>query len=515
MAKPRVIDKDLFDNCSSINSNKPGAYIVEEAELNYGGIKQGISIYLREIHIHEDLNLPGITGWIEMQDTDNLISGYISGDVPAGSKYKTIVGQELLSLKFRNLGSNYPVDFTKHPLQIHKIENLQEKESATDAKSVLTYTYRLHFCSPELFTNDRVRVSQAYEDTYSNIVKDILINHLKTRKKFIIQPTNGVHKIVIPNMHPLDAINMIMKECKTVDNMPNYNFYETTNGYRFRSLTGNPSDKTSDYQLPITFGPTIQDSGNYQKDMRTAIAYSFIKLGDTLTNIKTGMFGSATLKYDAFNKVIFRDEVGYHDNLPVNKKDSTYKHFLTEGIVYDATSDANIGTVSEFPDGRLFVTSTNTRKRHDEVDADGKITTGSIVVANSEQKMLRLMQKNHDEYMKMGLTLNGMSGLQVGDKLKLDTMTIGAAFTKGEGKKDVKFSDYYYITQLKHKIDLRSDVAKYTCDIICAQESLLTSKLPSNGDLKGTEKLTDTVWSATATITSEEKDESTHPDITT
>ena len=115
----------------------------------------------------------------------------------------------------------------------------------------------------------------------------------------------------------------------------------------------------------------------------------------------------------------------------------------------------------------------------------------------------------------MGLTLNGMSGLQVGDKLKLDTMTIGAAFTKGEGKKDVKFSDYYYITQLKHRIDLRSDVAKYTCDIICAQESLLTSKLPSNGDLKGTEKLTDTVWSATATITSEEKDESTHPDITT
>jgi hypothetical protein len=513
MAKSDAISADLETNCSSIESNKPGAYVVEEAEIDYGGHKHGISIYLREIHIFENIDTFGITGWVEMLDTDNLVSGFISGSIPAKTKHAAIVGQELLYLKFRTLGSKFPVDFFKHPLQIHKIENLQEMETETEAKSGLTYTYRLHFCSPEMLRNDRIRISQTYEGTYSDIVKDILTTHLKTRKRIYIQDTTDIHRILIPNMHPYDAINMLIKDSIETNKMPNFNFYETTKGFKFKTLVGNPGDTTSDSQVKITFGPTIQD-GNYQRMMRVALDYQFIQTGDTFESIKKGMFASKHIEHDAFNKIYKVDDVGYHDDLPLNSSSSKYKHFVTTGKVYDPTGTVS-ANISEFPDSRLYVSSTNTKRMFDYVDVNGKISTAdadgtsSLVVPSPKQKMLRTMQKNHDEYIKLGLTIHGMSGLQVGDKIQLSTLTLGAGHNKGEGKTDARWSDFYYITELSHNINLRAGVALYTCNLVCTQQSYDVATLPDRGKLTGTETK-ETIGSFQGI---EERDEDTHPSL--
>ena len=120
---------------------KPGTYIVNECKIDYGGKSHELTEYLKGIHIFEDINAFGITGWIELLDSDNLISGY--------TDEHQIVGQEVIYLKFRNLYSRYPVDCSRHPLQVIKIENLASQMQG-EAKSQLTYVYRIHFCSLEL-----------------------------------------------------------------------------------------------------------------------------------------------------------------------------------------------------------------------------------------------------------------------------------------------------------------------------------------------------------------------------
>ena len=102
-----------------------------------------------------------------------------------------ILGQELLYLEFCTAGADkaglqedWKVSFTKkNPLYIHKVQDLKALAVGEgDSQSALTY--RLHFCSPELIQNDRTRVSRTLQGTYSDMIKNILKNDLKTPKKF-------------------------------------------------------------------------------------------------------------------------------------------------------------------------------------------------------------------------------------------------------------------------------------------------------------------------------------------
>ena len=123
MAQIKTVLTDLEKNSATLEGNSPGQYRVDVAAIEYGGIRHHIEAYLQKIYVFEDIDKFGVTGWLELRDTDNLISGFY-GD-------HTIVGQELLYLKFRTSGSHLPVDFTKHPLHIHKIENVQTRSAKT------------------------------------------------------------------------------------------------------------------------------------------------------------------------------------------------------------------------------------------------------------------------------------------------------------------------------------------------------------------------------------------------
>ena len=89
----------------------PGMFVVEVATLHFGSPsnEQPIGKFIQEIHVFEDIEASAVSGWIVMQDTWNLIRNGI------------ILGQELLYLKFRTPESEYPLDFTKHPLAVYNI----------------------------------------------------------------------------------------------------------------------------------------------------------------------------------------------------------------------------------------------------------------------------------------------------------------------------------------------------------------------------------------------------------
>ena len=139
-----------------------------------------IGQFLQRIYIFEDVEKMGITGWIEMIDPYNLVRNGI------------ILGQELLYLEFVTGGADgagieddWKVSFTKkNPLYVHKIQDLKHQQTG-EAETQGTLTYRLHFCSPELIQNDRTRVSRTLQGTYSDMIKNILKNDLKTMKSYV------------------------------------------------------------------------------------------------------------------------------------------------------------------------------------------------------------------------------------------------------------------------------------------------------------------------------------------
>jgi len=508
MAKSQIVLKDLNDNCGMFDGNIPGKYRLDFAEIDYGGISHRIDTYTQKIYIFEDIDKFGVTGWIEMIDMDNLVSGFF--------KEHTIVGQELLKLKFRTQGSHLPVDFVTHPLTIHKVENLRSLASG-DSGSIAAQQYRIHFCSPEILNNDRIRISQTYEDTYDNMIKSIMVDHLKTKKDIWLEPTDGIHKIVIPNMHPFDAINMILQDSRSAKYrlMPNYNFYETTKGFRYKtkyigSLAtvsgggggdfGSGTDSmNTDWQLRLAI-ETVKTPGNYVQEMSMVKSYKYTRLGDTYAAIKDGMFASKSIEHDTFNKTFNIRAATYLSNVKnpfVEQLTSTRigiigQPYIREGSVYVPSGEKfapqepfeKSETYTEFPDSRINFYSTGTKHAHDFVTSDGSIKSNDAG-PNKLQFNHRQMQQKHDRYFQLQVVTHGFSGLQVGDSLTLDVPLIGVTGQQ-EPKTDPRFSnDAFYIIKLVHHIELAGENPTYECILDLAPMSAARDTLPYNAKFSG------------------------------
>ena len=114
--------------------------------------------------------------------------------------------------------------------------------------------------------NMRTKVSQAYDGKYDRAVIDIMKdkNYLDSRKKLHYEPTGNANKIVIPNLPPLDAINMIAKRSiSDKSNNVGYYFYETTTGYYFRS-----------------WASMLTSQGNFTRPQRQDFYYQPLKMDD-------------------------------------------------------------------------------------------------------------------------------------------------------------------------------------------------------------------------------------------
>ena len=123
----------------AIDDAAPGAFKILEATLHHGqGKEYPIGNLISAINLFENIETVGVTGWLDMYDNVNLIQG------------GPIIGHELLYLKFETGGasaagvSEFAIDYTTHPLFVHKVEQLES--GSQDGKNVQWLSYRLHFC---------------------------------------------------------------------------------------------------------------------------------------------------------------------------------------------------------------------------------------------------------------------------------------------------------------------------------------------------------------------------------
>ena len=122
-----------------------------------------------------------------------------------------IIGHELLYLKFETAGATeggvpeFAVNYLEHPLAVFKVTEMSPA-TVGEGSSSTWLEYRLHFCSPEMLQNDRIRVSKTYQGTSSDIIKDIFTHDLRTKKPLEIEDTLDIHHFVSPNFHPYDVV---------------------------------------------------------------------------------------------------------------------------------------------------------------------------------------------------------------------------------------------------------------------------------------------------------------------
>ena len=438
-----------------------GDYNLTHIDLyNHKGQVIDLKNIVLELNIYESIYKNAVTGSIVVTDANNFIGKM------------EIQGLEKLAFKIETPGVDEinSIDAsitTGEPFHVYKITNRKQIN-----QNLTLYT--LHFASREFMRNIRTKVSQAYEGSTHLAVMNIFLNenYLHSKRNLFYEPTGNSDKIVIPNITPFKAINMLAQRALSKNtNGVGYYFYETTKGFHFRSWASMCSDKGKFerrkkqifYSMPMKVNdPNIIDKVGHE--YRSVESYSFVNnFHDIAANTALGTYGHRVITHNLFDKSITEDDYNYHlqfgDTVHTdftNKPKDKLKHAVANATVdYD-----NKKNVSSYPESRVSLQS-STRFLHDD-------DVGSYGIDASEDSRKtgeRISQRNqvmHGTVLK--LVVKGQSYIQAGDLIEFNVRPIDTNL--GEDK-DERFAGDYVVTKVRHKIAS----SEYKMILECAKDS--------------------------------------------
>ena len=447
-----------------------GDYVLDKVVLmNHVGHKVDIKFLMQELNIYESIYKNAVTGSIVIGDEGNQIARM------------SIQGLEKIAFHLKTPGVAYGKEDvidasfeTGEPYHIYKIT---DRKQATPGLTI----YTLHFASREFMRNLRTKVSQAYDGKYDRAVIDIMKdeNYLDSRKKLHYEPTGNANKIVVPNMPPFDAINMIAK--RSMANKSDgvgYYFYETTTGYYFRSWQnmitsqGNfarPPRQDFYYQpLKMHNESESTDQSQVERGYESVEEYQFINnFHDVVANTTLGTYGHRVISHNLFDKSY--DVSDYHFHNKFNKTphtDTVENTYNKSPIAHTPVDYDNNDGISDYAESRVSL-QTTTPFLHDK-DVG---TYGLDAIQDGEKTGERISQGNQVTLATaLKLTVKGQSYLQPGNLIRFHLKDVNADIDK-DNPEDPRFSGNYIITKIRHMVHLE----EYKMILECAKDSVATS----------------------------------------
>jgi hypothetical protein len=254
-----------------------------------------ISAIYDEINIFDSLFMPVMSGKLLIKDSIGL-SGKLIFD-----------GSESLLIDIIKSEEDPDTANFKKAFRIYK-----QSDRVNDGLN--SESYILHFVSDELIYSDQQRINQGYENTYSEIVKKILIDYLKVSLNQlggVYNDTTGLRKIVIPNLRPFDAIEWCAKRCTDKQNSPNFLFYQNYTGYNFASL----SDLlTKPDILDVRFEPKNTKDSTGLSEISSARSMEIVSQTDNIEKTRSGVNASTFIGFDPITRTVAKKYIGYTDH---------------------------------------------------------------------------------------------------------------------------------------------------------------------------------------------------------
>lgn len=260
-----------------------------------------ITPIVNELNIYTDIFSSTMSGEITLKDTFNIISEF------------GLSGTEYL---FIRLKAQDKTEFEKF-FRVYKISDVK-------MLNLNVMSYKLHFVSEEFFLNQQARISKSYKGFYNHqIVVDILTNYLSILPdRIFFEPTLFAQEsLIIPNMKPFEAINMVSSFSLNQSTSSAFVFFETISGFNFYSLE---SLYNQDTAKEIALRPENILVANEKLDNSNIIAdFEFNQIFDSLQTVATGGYASSLIKMDLTKQ---KFETEYFD--PVNSPFKTLNDYL-------------------------------------------------------------------------------------------------------------------------------------------------------------------------------------------
>ena len=256
----------------------------------------------------ESVMSPSISLTITIIDVDQLISR------------KGITGGESLDLTVRMNGfADFKITSKKHKLILNSVRDVSTETN----KQVAT----LEFVSEESLVNETKRVNKKFTGNVTQIVKQLLTNDkssdkkgIQTKKKF--KSDNAVNKYsFVGNLkRPFDTIQWLCPKAQSSNQNFGFLFYETLDGYNFRSIEKLLKQKATIYNR----------TDRVTEEVNRILQNSLNESNDVGMNLRMGMYSNKTIYIDLENET-YQEETFKIDELkPPLKKPPTLPEKLHE-----------------------------------------------------------------------------------------------------------------------------------------------------------------------------------------
>ena len=435
-----------------------------------------ITNLILSIELQEGIFNKSMTGRIQVYDTKDLRT------------LLPIVGLERLNLKFNTPGTD-GINATAnegHPFHIYKIESV-----APDTKTIGSgsQAYDIFFCSREVYFNNLRKVSKAYTGPVEIGVEDIFTNkkYLNARKDLYVEPTKYLNKIVMPNVRPFKAIDMLAKKAvsKKYQNA-GYLFYETKDGYQFRSIesllaVGGAIARPAKWAYRFQQQNVRHHSGakDIVEDMHGVITWNLINPVDVLNHLQGGGYASKLIEHDMFNKTITETAYDYADDFG--------NHFHTEHDTGAKTADKLPLPLTKFEDTfRAFseehdqkvMLKSSTDYVHEMTESNNAVVSKivdaiPVPIPHVSAKHISQNALSQIQLLTSGileLKVTGNSLLQAGDIITFDMPIMEPTGHNKPIESSPYWSGRYLIYDMKHIINRTDDV--YTMVLKCVKDNV-------------------------------------------
>ena len=229
-----------------------------------------------------------------------------------------IIGSEKVLLKFNDNNDNK----LKLTLYVNKVNPMSDQTTK--------FLTQLDLASKEFFINDKTRLNERFDGKISDYIRKIFTdqNYLGTEKELDIEPVSNNYNFIGNNWKPFYAANWLSKRSVSAENQKlgdsaGYFFFETSEGFKFKSIDGLLAQKQ---KKSIIYNETPDTRGKNIPAGYDVKALSFEKDNrvDVQRKLQMGAYSTRTIMFDPFNcfyEVITSNSEEKKDSLKLGGKE--------------------------------------------------------------------------------------------------------------------------------------------------------------------------------------------------
>ena len=431
------------------NLLKAGDYALTKLLLtsNVNNKEIDISNLYTSIEIFEDMFSPYMTATIKMNDSFNIPEIF------------PITGQEKIEIEFKT--NIETVDFVNKVFSVFKLD-----KQATDPNGK-GQQYTIHLISQGGLINYTQRCGYYVGGSVSDMIHTIVSKHFPSflwEDNMQIESTKDNYSFVLPKTYtPFKAISWLSE--KAMNSSGEYSpflFYETFDGYRFKSLSTIIKDGKNNIQEYYYIKENISKSDGSASSLPTegptsAVWHRVQNLEElnrfnTAENIMNGLISSRLVVHDLIKKekreILFREGDVFADMTKLGDNSHYKLSQKDDSIFYDN------------PCSYYYLSSTGytVYSKENQIKDNNRI---------EDYFLKRKYMMNAIMTQKIIIDLYGDSTKRVGQVVSVYTPKISADQAVQEQKADKNFSGDYLITSIRHTLG-----SAYSCKLELSRNAM-------------------------------------------